>query len=108
MALGGNYEARSLGLKKPDGIRNEVRIETIALENGEVRASTMEYSLFDRLTIASSGNRKNSNLPGESLLQAVAGLKGIVRRSVLHEDDLSRNNTRQKVLDKGSDEGPQI
>ncbi len=59
--LGGNDEPRSLSLEKFNRIGDEIRIETIALENGQVRASTLEYSLLDCLAVAGSGNRKNSN-----------------------------------------------
>ena len=34
VALGGNYEARLLGLEKLDGIRDEVCIETVTLKDG--------------------------------------------------------------------------
>lgn len=108
VALGSNYEARFLGLEKPDGIRNEVRIETVTLENRNVRASTLEYSLLNCLAVAGPSDRKNPNLLREALLQPVAGLERVVSRSVLHKDDLSQNNALRKAIDKGLDKGLQI
>ena len=100
MALGGNYEARSLGLKKPDGIRNEIRIQAVALENREMRAAALQYPLLDRLAIAGPGDRKNPNLVWKALLEPITGLERVVRRSVLHEDDLSQDDTRWQALDE--------
>jgi hypothetical protein len=108
VALGGNDEPRSLSLEKLNRIGDEVRIEAIALENRDVRASTLEYSLLDCLTVAGSGNRKNFNQVWIDLPQPVAGPKRTVRRSILHEDDLSQDNTRRKTLYKGADKALQV